>query len=354
MHASIKDEAMRAIEDCYDGGWFIQGNQCNKFEQEFAHFCGVDEGVGVGNGLDALNLGLRALDIQQGDEVIVPAHTFIATALAVHYAGGTPVLCEVRDDTYTIDPSQIESHITRRTKAIIPVHLYGQAADMDEIMKIAHKYNLYVVEDCAQAHGATYKGKKVGSFGDVGAFSFYPGKNLGALGDAGIAITAQGKVAEKIRALGCYGAKRKYVHEFAGINSRLDEIQAAILRVKLKHLGVWTQERRKIAERYLAGITNPKIVLPKVGENREHVWHLFVVRCEQRDQLQQYLLEKDIGTVIHYPIPMHLQKAFADLNLKVGSYPKTEKIANTVLSLPLYIGMSDEEIDYVINAINMF
>lgn len=354
MHATIKQEIMGAFESCYDKGWFIQGEEYKKFEQEFADYCTTAYGIGVGNGMDALYLGLRALGIGPGDEVIVPSHTFIATALAVKYAGAKPVFCEVSPETYTMNPRFIESCITSHTHAIIPVHLYGQACDMDKICEIAKKNNLFIVEDCAQAHGAIYKGKKVGSFGDVGAFSFYPGKNLGALGDAGAITTSNQDIATKIRALGCYGSSKKYIHRYAGINSRLDELQAAFLRIKLQCLDEWILERQAITNKYLQAINNEKIFLPQIGEARNHVWHLFVIRCNERNRLQMHLKDRGIETMIHYPIPMHLQRALSDLGLHKGAYPVAEHLAETVLSLPLYIGMTDEEISYVVDAINAF
>lgn len=354
MHAQIKPEMQEAFERCYDKGWFIQGTEYTAFEEEFAAFCGVKHGVGVGNGLDAIFLTLRAMNIGAGDEVIVPSHTFIATALAVTYTGATPIFCEVDENSFNINPDNIEALITKKTKVIIAVHLYGQTADMDEINAIAKAYNLYVIEDSAQSHGALYKGKKAGSLGNAGAFSFYPGKNLGALGDGGAVTTNNEELAKKIHALGCYGSNKKYVHEYLGVNSRLDELQCAFLRIKLKHLNEWTKERQDIAEKYFESIVNPKIKLPVVSTDCEHVWHLFVIRCEKRDTLQSYLEEKGIGTVIHYPTPMHLQRAFVDLGYKKGDLPIVEALSDTVLTLPLYIGMTDEEIQYVASALNAF
>lgn len=354
MHRELHQDLAVKFNEIYESGWFIQGKEYIAFEKEYAAYCNSDYCVGVGNGLDAIYLILRALGIGAGDEVIVPSHTFIATALAVYYAGAKPVFCEVEEEYYTIDPSVLEKCITKRTKAIIVVQLYGQAADMDRINELANIYHIPVIEDAAQAHNASYKGKKVGSLATAAAFSFYPGKNLGALGDGGAITTNSFEIKEKVQALCNYGSVKKYVHNYAGVNSRLDELQAGFLRVKLKMLDQWTQERRYLAEKYLSGIKNDKLILPKVRAGNEHVWHLFVVHCDKRDELQNYLKEKGIRTVIHYPIPMHLQKAFADLNYKKGDFPIAEEMADKVLSLPLFIGMSDEEINYVIETINQY
>ena len=299
-------------------------------------------------------LALKALGVGAGDEVIIPSNTYIATALAVTYVGATPVFVEPVLDTFNIDPEKIEEKISDRTKAIMPVHLYGQPADMDPIMEIAGKYNLYVVEDCAQAHGATYKGKRIGTFGDAAGFSFYPGKNLGALGDAGAAVTNKKEVAEKIRALGNYGSDYKYHHIYQGNNSRLDELQAAFLSAKLPLLDKMNRERQKIAKRYLEGIQNPQIILPTIIDDVEPVWHIFGIRCKNRDELENYLKKEGIATNKHYPIPMHLQAAYAELGIKKGALPFAEEISETELSLPMYYGMTDEEIEYVIEKINAF
>lgn len=354
MHTEIREELISAFGRCLEKGWFIQGKEYEAFEAEFAAFCGVPYGVGVGNGMDAITLALRALGIGPGDEVIVPSHTFIATALAVRYAGAKPVFCEPRMDTCTLDPEKLEDCVTDRTRAVVPVHLYGQAADMEPICQIAKRHGLIVVEDCAQAHGAVYHGKRVGSWGQAGAFSFYPGKNLGALGDGGAIVTTDRQAAEKMHMLCCYGSSQKYVHDEIGVNSRLDELQAAFLRVKLRYLARWTKERQRIAGRYLEQIQNDRFVLPVIGEQRDHVWHLFVIRCEERDRLRDYLTDRGIGTNIHYPIPMHLQKAFSDMGFRKGDFPIAETLSETVLTLPLYIGMTDTEIDYVVDALNAF
>lgn len=354
MHNNMGDDLQRAFQKVLQSGWFIQGKECQNFEREFATFCQVKYCVGTGNGLESLSLALRAMGIKSGDEVIVPSHTYIATALAVKYAGATPVFVEVHADTCLINEKLIEEKITNKTKAIIAVQLYGQMAQMEKINELAKKYHLYVLEDAAQAHGATHNGIIAGNAGDIAGFSFYPGKNLGALGDAGATVTNNKELADTVRALGNYGSIQKYVHKYQGINSRLDEIQAAFLSEKLKYLDAWTNERIEIANKYCEGIKNPKIELPVVGEGNKHVYHIFAVRCKERDRFQRYLSDNGIGTVIHYPIPMHLQEAFADMGYSRGDFPIAEEIAETELSLPLYIGMTNEEIEYVIDVINKY
>lgn len=354
MEKELDKELRHAFERVYDRSWYIEGIEDQEFEKAFASFCSVDYCVGTGNGLDALMLALKAVGIQEGDEVIVPANTFIATALAVTYTGAKPVLVEPDIRTFNMDPAKIEEKITKKTKAIMPVHLYGQACEMDSIMEIAQKYNLYVVEDCAQAHGATYKGKKVGSFGDAAGFSFYPGKNLGALGDAGAAVTNKKEIADRVRALGNYGSDYKYHHIYQGNNSRLDEMQAAFLRVKLPLLNKMNEERRTIARKYITGIKNPEIILPYVPSDMVPVWHIFGVRCRKRSELESYLNGKGIGTNKHYPIPVHLQECYKSLGYKAGDYPIAEEISETELSLPMYYGMTEEAIQYVIDTINAF
>lgn len=354
MHNEIKDEIMQKINEVVEKGWFIQGEEVHAFEKEFAAYCGCKYAVGCGNGLDALYLILKAMDIGDGDEVIVPSNTFIATALAVTYTGATPIFVEPYIETYNLNPTLIEKKISVRTKAIIAVHLYGQPADMEAILSIAQAYNLKVIEDCAQAHGATYKGNIIGSFGEAAGFSFYPGKNLGALGDAGAVVTDNLKLAEKICALGNYGSDFKYHHIYKGNNTRLDEIQAAVLRIKLRYLDQWTKKRQQIAKRYLSEIKNEKITLPTCSEDRSHVWHIFALRCKNRDELEQHMNAHGIGTQKHYPIPIHLQTAYKDLGLLKGSLPIAEEISATELSIPMYYGMTEEEITYVINIINQF
>jgi len=354
MEKELDKDLRAAFERVYANSWYIEGEEDKAFEKAFAEFCNVNYCIGVGNGLDALMLPLKALDIGAGDEVIVPSNTFIATALAVTYVGATPVFVEPDINTYNINPILIEEKITDKTKVIIPVHLYGQACDMQPIMEIAKRYNLYVIEDCAQAHGATYKGKIIGSFGDAAGFSFYPGKNLGALGDAGATVTNNKELADMVRALGNYGSDYKYHHIYQGVNSRLDELQAAFLSAKLPLMDKVNTERRRIANRYLNEIENDKIILPFVPEYAVPVWHLFSIRTENRDELAAYLAEKDIGTNKHYPIPMHLQDCYADLGVKEGELPIAEEISRTQLSLPMYYGMTDEQIDWVVECVNNF
>lgn len=354
LEKELDKDLRDAFERVYNRSWYIEGVEDEAFEKAFAEYCDSKYCVGVGNGLDSLFLALKAMGIKEGDEVIVPSNTYIATALAVTYTGATPIFVEPDIRTFNIDPTKIEAAITDKTKAIMPVHLYGQACDMDPIMEVAKKYNLYVVEDCAQAHGAKYKGKVIGSFGDAAGFSFYPGKNLGALGDAGATVTENEELAKKVRALGNYGSDYKYHHIYQGNNSRLDELQAAFLAAKLPHLNKVNVERRKIAQKYLDGIKNPEIILPFVPEYAEPVWHIFGVRCDRRDELEKFLNDAGISTNKHYPIPMHLQGCYADLGFKKGDYPIAEKISKTELSIPMYYGMTDEEAQYVIDRMNEF
>ena len=354
MENELNSDLRSAFDRVFDASWYIEGKEDTAFENAFAAFCNTQYCVGVGNGLDALMLALKALGIKTGDEVIVPSNTYIATALAVTYTGAKPVFVEPDIRTYNIDPTLIEEKITARTKAIMPVHLYGQPCEMDPIMDIAKKHGLYIVEDCAQAHGATYKGKVIGSFGDAAGFSFYPGKNLGALGDAGATVTNQKELADAIRALGNYGSDYKYHHIYQGNNSRLDELQAAFLAAKLPHLARMNEERRRIADRYLSEISNPKLTLPYVIKDAVPVWHIFAVRTMERDALAAFLAEHEIGTNKHYPIPMHLQKCYADLGFQEGELPIAEEISATELSLPMFYGMTDEQIGYVIDVINQF
>lgn len=350
----LDNELRAAFERVYKRSWYINGIEDEKFEEEFAKFCNVRYCVGTGNGLDALMLALKALEIGPGDEVIVPSNTYIATALAVTYVGATPIFVEPDIRTFNIDPIKIKDKITEKTKAIMPVHLYGQPCEMDPIMEIAREYNLFVVEDCAQAHGATYKGKKIGSFGNAAGFSFYPGKNLGALGDAGAVVTNNKELAEKIRAYGNYGSDYKYHHIYKGNNSRLDEMQAAFLITKLSYLEKMNMERNRIAKMYLDGITNRDIILPYVPKDMMPVWHIFAIRSNRRDELEQFLSEKGIGTNKHYPIPIHLQKCYRDLNIKKGELPIAEEISKTELSIPMYYGMKNDQIQYIIDTINEF
>ncbi|ORU00565.1 4-keto-6-deoxy-N-Acetyl-D-hexosaminyl-(Lipid carrier) aminotransferase [Anaerovibrio sp. JC8] len=354
MECELDGELRKAFDRVFSRSWYIEGIEDEAFETSFAEFCNSKYCVGVGNGLDALMLSLKALGIGEGDEVIVPSNTYIATALAVTYVGANPVFVEPDIRTFNIDVTRIEPAITDKTKAIMPVHLYGQACDMDPIMDLAKTYNLFVVEDCAQAHGATYKGHSIGTFGDGAGFSFYPGKNLGALGDAGAVITNNKDIADKVRALGNYGSDYKYHHIYKGNNSRLDELQAAFLTAKLPYLNKMNKERRRIAKLYMDGIDNPEIILPYVPEYTVPVWHIFGIRCKRRDELEKWLNEAGICTNKHYPIPMHMQECYKDLGFTKGDYPVAEEISATQLSLPMYYGMTDEEIGYVIKMINSF
>ena len=354
IEKELNNDIRKAFDRVFTRSWYIEGVEDEAFEKAFAEYCGTKYCVGVGNGLDALMLALKALGIGEGDEVIVPSNTYIATALAVTYVGAKPVFVEPDIRTFNIDPKLIEAAITIRTKAIMPVHLYGQACDIDPIMETAKKHGVRVVEDCAQAHGAIYKGQKVGTFGDVAGFSFYPGKNLGALGDAGATVTNNKEVADKIRALGNYGSKCKYQHIYKGNNSRLDEMQAAFLATKLPHLDRMNRDRRRIAKKYTEGIINSKVIVPYVIPDCVPVWHIYGIRCAKRDVLEKYLNDKGIGTNKHYPIPMYLQECYRDLGITKGNLPVAEEISATELSLPMFYGMMDEEIQYVIDAVNEF
>lgn len=352
-YLELKDELDAAYHRVMNSGWYILGHEVELFETEFASYCEAKHCIGVGNGLDALHLILRAFEIGQGDEVIVPANTFIATWLAVTYAGATPVPVEPDERTYNIDPLKIESVITARTRAIIPVHLYGQPADMDSINAIAKKYKLRVIEDAAQAHGARYNGTRVGNLADAAAFSFYPGKNLGALGDGGAIVTNNDELAVKVRLLHNYGSIVKYEHQVQGVNSRLDELQAALLRVKLTRLDEWNARRSKVAKLYLESLADlPHITLPVVPAWAEPVWHLFVLKTPQRKALTRKLDRNRIGWLVHYPVPPHLQDAYVDLQFKPGNYPLTESLANEVVSIPIGPHMFPEHYEAVIASLS--
>jgi dTDP-4-amino-4,6-dideoxygalactose transaminase len=354
QHALLKDELRTAFEHVVDSGWYIQGNELEQFEKDFAAYCGTQYCVGVGNGLDALHIILRAMEIGPGDEVIVPANTFIATWLAVSYAGAVPVAVEPDPTTHNINPGSIRDAISDRTKAIMPVHLYGHPAAMDEINAVARQHGLKVIEDAAQAHGARYGANRAGSLGDAAGFSFYPGKNLGAIGDGGAITTNDPQLADKLKLLRNYGSAKKYEHQLCGFNSRLDEIQAAFLRVKLKKLDEWNARRRAIAERYLFGLKGTKVSLPVIGKGCEPVWHLFVVRCPNRAQLREHLAGCGVETLIHYPKAPHLQPAYAALKQGAGSYPISEQLQNEVLSLPIYPQMPEALVAHVINSVRGF
>jgi len=350
----INKELKEATNRVIDSNWYILGKEVENFESEFANYLGVKHCIGVGNGLEALHIILRAYGIGKDDEVIIPSNTYIATALAVSYAGAIPIMVEPSERTYNVNPNLIEEKITKKTKAIIPVHLYGQACDMDPINGIAWRYNLKIIEDASQAHGATYKEKKCGALGDVAGFSFYPTKNLGALGDAGAVTTNDKELAEKVGILRNYGSEKHYYNKYMGFNSRLDEMQASILRVKLRHLDEFNKERKEIAKIYLNNLQDSNLILPYVPEWTKPVWHQFVIRIKKRDELQEFLKSKGIGTLIHYPLPIHLQEAYKYLGYKKGDFPIAEKIANEVLSLPMWVGLSEEFIKYIINRIKKF
>ena len=355
INAQYRDELIEACTRVIDSGWYITGNEVTRFEENFAEYCGTKHAIGVANGLEALILTLRAWKemgkLHAGDEVIVPSSTYIASILAISANDLIPVLVEPDLNTYNLCPIETKAAITDKTRAILPVHLYGQLADMPALMDIAKQNNLLVLEDSAQSHGASIDGRKAGNWGDAGAFSFYPGKNLGALGDAGAVTTNDDELANTLRALRNYGSHKKYENLFQGVNSRLDEIQAAMLNVKLPYLDNETEHRRKVANAYLEGINNNNIILPNPARE-SHVWHVFVIRCKQRDELQRYLSEQGIQTLIHYPIPPHKQQAYKDWNNQ--SYPISEQIHQEVLSLPMGPTLSMQEVDKIISAVNKF
>lgn len=351
----IRVEILSSFEKFFDKSWYVLGNQVKKFEEEYASFNKVKYCIGVSNGLDALNIALRTLEISTGDEVIVPSNTYIATALAVSYVGATPVFVEPDINTYNIDPSKIESAISSKTKVILPVHLYGQACEMEQIKAIAKKYNLFVIEDNAQSQGASYNGKLTGNWGNINGTSFYPGKNLGALGDAGAVTTNDEELARKASVLRNYGSEKKYYNEVIGYNMRLDECQAGFLSVKLKYLEEWTKQRQEIADWYNDALEDINdLILPSVAELATHVYHLYVVRTKHRDNLQKHLTDNGIGTLIHYPIPPHLQQAYLQLGLKKGDFPIAEEIADTCLSLPIWPGITEKEVLYIAKKIKSF
>jgi dTDP-4-amino-4,6-dideoxygalactose transaminase len=353
-HEELRAEMRNAFERVLDSGWYILGNEVSLFERDFAEYCEVNLCIGTGNGLEALHLILRAYEIGQGDEVIVPSNTYIATWLAVSLAGATPVPVEPDERTYNLDPARLEAAISQRTKAIIAVHLYGLPADMDPINEVALKYRLRVIEDAAQAHGARYKGRRVGSLGDAAAFSFYPGKNLGAIGDGGAVTTNDASLAEKLLVLRNYGSRIKYHNEIKGFNSRLDELQAAFLRAKLAKLDEWNRRRMIIAYRYLEQLDARVLILPHVPNWAEPVWHLFVVRCQERDELQKLLSSAYVTAMIHYPVPPHLQPAYAEMGFDRGSFPTAESIHREVLSLPIGPHLSIENTEKVIAVVKSY
>jgi len=362
QYKRIEEEILSAIKKVQDQGRFILGEEVSNFEEEFAHYCGVRYGVGVGSGTDALTLALKTSGIEEGDEVITAAHSFIATALAISFAGATPLFVDIDPETYTMDPNPLEDLLRRqkakdkkrKIKAILPVHLYGHPAEMSAIMDIANRYHLIVIEDACQAHGAEYSGKRVGSFGAMGCFSFYPTKNLGGYGDGGMIVTDHKKVYENLRLLRCYGERKKYQHVLQGGNSRLDEIQAAILRVKLRHLDRWNGERRRKAQLYTTLLDPLRVIRPMEKEHTRHAYHLYVIRIKKRNSLQVFLREAGIDTLIHYPIPIHLQKAYKELGYRKRDFPITEQSSREVLSLPFFPEMQESEIAEVAHQIRCF
>ena len=335
-------------------GAFVLGEEVSLFEKEFAKFCETHYAIGVGSGTEAIQLALLAGGIKSGDEVITAANTFIATVGAIYWSGAKPVLVDVDEKNYNIDLNLIERAITPKTKAIVPVHLFGQPVDMDKLMNIAKKHNLLVIEDACQAHGATWRGKKVGSSGKIGAFSFYPAKNLGAYGDGGMIVTNDKKIADEIRMLRDHGQQQKYFHQIKGFNSRLDNIQAAILRIKLRHLNEWNRLRNEHAKLYTELLKDTSLITPYVEPSAYHVFHLYVVRSKKRDQLREFLKERGIGTGIHYPIPIHLSGAYKDLGYKKGDFPVTEQISQEFISLPMFPELKKEDIHYITNSIKKF
>jgi dTDP-4-amino-4,6-dideoxygalactose transaminase len=354
QYLSIKNEIDNAIRDVFESNQFILGRQVELFEKEFASYCGTKFAVGVGSGTEALHLSLIALGIGSGDEVITVSNTAVFTVSAISFANAEPVFVDIDSRYYTINPGKIEKAITSKTKVILPVHLYGQCADMDKILEIAQKYNLKILEDACQAHGAEYKGKKAGSIGDLGCFSFYPSKNLGAYGDGGIIITNNSELAEKLKMLRNGGQEKRYYHKIKGFNSRLDEIQAAILRIKLKQLDEWNKKREKLANFYNNLITNKNVIKPQTANKCKHVYHLYVIRHKKRNELQKYLQNNNIFTQIHYPIPVHLQEAYKHLRIGKGSFSITEQYANEILSLPMFPELTEEKVKVVANKINEF
>ena len=355
QYAAIGVEVDEALHNVVTNTDFILGKDVERFEEEFARFCDAEYGVGVDSGTSALELALRAYGVGEGDEVITVSHTFIATVAAISYTGARPVLVDVDPDTYNIDPALIERAITSRTKAIIPVHLYGQPADLDAVIEVARRHNLVVIEDACQAHGALYRGKPVGARGDAGCFSFYPGKNLGAYGDAGMIVTNSRDIAERLKLLRNYGQPEKYQHTIMGYNRRLDSLQAAVLRAKLRHLPEWNASRQRAAARYNELLKDIRSIrTPYVAEESSHVYHLYVIQHPERDRLLSYLRERGVYGGLHYPTPVHLQPCYESLGIPPGSLPITEELASRVISLPMYAELTDEQIEYVCDCIRNF
>jgi dTDP-4-amino-4,6-dideoxygalactose transaminase len=352
QYARIKTEIKEAIDNVLESGEYMLGENVRKFEEEFANYCGVKYGVGVNSGTDALTLSLQAIGIKPGDEVITVPNSFVSTANCIVFCGAKPVFVDVEPDTLNLDPEKLKSAITEKTKAIIVVHMHGHSADMDAIKDIAERRNIYIVEDACQAHGALYKGKKVGSFGDIACFSFYPTKNLGGYGDGGMVVTNNEELADKVRSLRNYGRVAPYIYRILGYNSRLDELQAALLRVKLKYLDVWNEERRRNAKIYSQYLSEfPEIRIPIEKEYAKHVYWVYVIRTKHRDKLQNFLNKNGVETMIHYPVPIHLQECYSYLGLAEGSFPVTERASKEMLSLPMFPELTEEEIEYVVQTI---
>ena len=349
----LRQDLQQAFDEVFDSSWFVLGKNVEQFEREFASYCEAKHGIGVGSGTEAIHLALIACDVQPGDEVITVANTAVPTISAISFAQAIPVFVDIDPGSYTMNPDQIEQKITSKTKVILPVHLYGQSADMEPILAIARKYNLRVVEDACQAHGAEYQNKKVGALGDLGCFSFYPSKNLGAYGDGGMVLANDDELADKVWMLRNYGQRKRYYHDIKGFNSRLDELQAAFLRKKLIHLDNWNERRRRIANIYDENLTNA-VVKPIEQAFAYHIYHLYVIRCQQREDLQKFLAENGIQTLVHYPVPVHLQQAYQDLHIKAGNLPITEHYASEILSLPMYPELNDDNVMFVASKINEF
>lgn len=351
QYEQLREQIDTVTRDVYESGWFILGQQVQRFEANFAQYCGAKYAVGVGSGTEALHLALMACGVQPGDEVITVANTCIPTISAVSFAGAVPVFVDIDEKTFTINPTLIEERITPKTKAILPVHLYGQCADMDPILEIARRYNLAVVEDCAQAAGSQYKGRMAGTMGHAGAFSFYPSKNLGAFGDGGLVLTNDEDLSQTVVKLRNYGQEKRYYHSIKGFNSRLDELQAAILDAKLPYLDSWNERRQEIAKRYHEDFSPIGMYCPLESPDRFHTYHLYVIRVPQRDRFQKFLAEKGIATIIHYPIPVHLQESYSECRIQGKYLPLTEQLASEIVSLPLYPELTDEEVNYVIKTV---
>jgi len=353
-YLSIQKEIDKSVQKVLQKGWFILGENVEKFEKEFAEYCQARYGVGVGNGLGAIQISLMALRIGKNDEVLTAPNSAMATALAISLVGAKPIFVDINPETYNIDSLKIEAKITKKTKAILPVHLFGQSADMEAINKIAKKYNLKVIEDACQAHGANYQGRKTGSLSNIGCFSFYPSKNLGTYGEGGMILTNNKHLAEQAIRLRNYGQKTRYLFPERGINSRLDELQAAILRVKLRYLDKWNQRRRFLAKLYNQYLANSSVIIPQEQKDCEHIYHLYVIRTKKRNQLQRYLAKQGIQTAIHYPKPIYLQKAYQDLGLKKGTCPIAEKYSQEILSLPIYPELKESQIKKISQTILKF